>query len=1106
MLPDGMHLESGRLVNNTWTPNNGTLTVLQSGSSVPLLTGAKPPFAVVYSMDTAQFDTAGINRSPFFYVDAARAYFVTSTWADVLIDSTTSVRQLEYSFAPFHHPYTALFLRELNRSGADGLLNRKIQRFPEQYPPGNSFTFASYAPVATTTTADPNAVRDRNDFSRSGAMSIYNWETFFHVPFLIACKLMANQRFEEALDWFHRVFDPTNTESLSAPQRFWVTLPFFEQNDEAYRQQRIESLLADVTPRLDEIRAWKNNPFTPDVIARFRPIAYQKAVVMRYIDNLIAWGDQLFRRDTIESINEATLLYVLAGELLGRRPEHVAALPRPGKSYAELTTESALDPLGNTQVEVQLENLADRPTVMVASSDGMALPVINLAYFGIPANTELLAYWDTVADRLFKIRHCMDLSGTVRLLPLFEPPIDPAVLIRAAAAGVDLDSVLADTPGAGSPYRFQTLLAKAVEFTADVRALGDRMLAALDRRDAEALTRLQASNDVALQTAITDVRTAQVLETQRARESLEQGRNTVQDRIDYYTAIPYMNPWEVTATVVHGAGVVSEIVATVLNAVAGGASLVPSFSVGVSGFGGTPTVTASFGGGNVASSASSFAAVLQGVSSILHNAGSMLESQGTYRRQFDNNQFQADAARSELAQLEKQIIAAQARESIAAYEQAAHDTQVEQAKGVEEYLRTKYTTTELYDWTVAQISTVYFQAYQLAFDMARRAERAYRFELGDQASPPMIQFGYWDSLKKGLLSGDRLLNDLRRLEAIHLARNTRQLEATSHISLATLMPDKLLELKTRGTTSIELSEWLLATEHPGWINQRILSVAVSIPCTSVPYVGVHAGLTLTQAVVRRNDSTAGGFGNPFDAGDDRFLAAMSPVTRIVTSHASVDRGSFGYTSVDDRYTAFEGAGLISRWTITLDSRDNAFDVTTVTDVVLSFDYQGEQGGPALTDLARAAIDAATPTNGARLFALDNAYVSEWFQFLHPDAGAEQSLRIAVRAEDLPFLYRRMARRSRLSVSRADLVILSAYADQFDCRIAPPGQALPAPVSATRDPAFGDMHHATFSWPAASHDLLGDWQITVKRSADATWDALPGDLVEHAWLLLQFGTP
>ena len=66
----------------------------------------------------------------------------------------------------------------------------------------------------------------------------------------------------------------------------------------------------------------------PHVIARSRPSAYMKWVVMKYIDNLIGWGDSLFRQDTIESINQATQLYVLAGHILGPRPE---VIPRRGK-------------------------------------------------------------------------------------------------------------------------------------------------------------------------------------------------------------------------------------------------------------------------------------------------------------------------------------------------------------------------------------------------------------------------------------------------------------------------------------------------------------------------------------------------------------------------------------------------------------------------------------------------------------------------------------------------------------------------------------------------------------------------------------------------------
>ena len=50
---------------------------------------------------------------------------------------------------------------------------------------------------------------------------------------------------------------------------------------------------------------------------------------MTYIDNLIAWGDQLFSQDTIEAINEATQLYVMAADLLGPRPRRPSPAGEP---------------------------------------------------------------------------------------------------------------------------------------------------------------------------------------------------------------------------------------------------------------------------------------------------------------------------------------------------------------------------------------------------------------------------------------------------------------------------------------------------------------------------------------------------------------------------------------------------------------------------------------------------------------------------------------------------------------------------------------------------------------------------------------------------------
>src|SRR6185436_17656760 len=108
-------------------------------------------------------------------------------------------------------------------------------------------------------------------------------------------------------------------------------------------------------------------------------------------------------------------------------------------------------------------------------------------YFCIPQNDQLLAYWDKVADRLFKIRHCMNIEGIVRQLALFDPPIDPGALVRAAAAGMDIASIVNNVNQPLSTVRGPLLLQKALELCAEVKALGSSLLSALEKGDAEHL-------------------------------------------------------------------------------------------------------------------------------------------------------------------------------------------------------------------------------------------------------------------------------------------------------------------------------------------------------------------------------------------------------------------------------------------------------------------------------------------------------------------------------------------------------------------------------------------------------------------------------------------
>src|SRR5699024_10829951 len=139
--------------------------------------------------------------------------------------------------------------------------------------------------------------------------------------------------------------------------------------------------------------------------------------------------------------------------------------------------------------------------------------------------------------------------------------------------------------------------------------------------------------------------------------------------------------------------------------------------------------------------------------------------------------------------------------------------QIEQAEAEDEYLRNKYTNEQLYNWMLSEVSSVYFQAYHLAYDMAKKAEKSFRYELGLSDSS-FIQFGYWDSLKKGLMAGDKLMHDIYRMESAYYDQHKRELELTKHISLAQVAPACLIQLRITGKCTLEIPEWLFDMDYP----------------------------------------------------------------------------------------------------------------------------------------------------------------------------------------------------------------------------------------------------------------------------------------------------
>lgn len=179
-----------------------------------------------------------------------------------------------------------------------------------------------------------------------GSFGTYYREMFFHMPFLIANHLNSQQKFAEAQKWYHHIFDPTADEEIdvfgSGPtptpeealkkqrDRNWRYIEFRDPGIDKFRDQLNDK---------ETIEVYRKDPFNPHAIARLRLNAYQKTIVMKYIDNLLDWGDQLFAQDTMESINEATLLYILASDILGERPAELgecAEIPVESRTYESI--------------------------------------------------------------------------------------------------------------------------------------------------------------------------------------------------------------------------------------------------------------------------------------------------------------------------------------------------------------------------------------------------------------------------------------------------------------------------------------------------------------------------------------------------------------------------------------------------------------------------------------------------------------------------------------------------------------------------------------------------------------------------------------------------
>ena len=453
------------------------------------------------------------------------------------------------------------------------------------------------------------------------------------------------------------------------------------------------------------------------------------------------------------------------------------------------------------------------------------------------------------------------------------------------------------------------------------------------------------------------------------------------------------------------------LVASSHSVLAGVLNVIPQFTFGI-----TIPVAAQFqfGGSHLGSAMSAVGAAWGMLATNASYQAGRSATTGGHQRRYDDWRFQSNTAAKELEQIDKQILANEIRKQIAEREITNHDQQAENSQEVDEFMRDKFTSQQLYSWMVGQISSVYFRTYQLAHDIAKRAERTYRFELGLKESS-FIEFGYWDSLNKGLVVGERLYFDLKRMEAAYLDKNKREYEITRHVSLMQLDPVALLHLKETGQCEVSLPEALLDLDFPGHYLRRIKSVSLTIPCVTGPYSSVPCTLTLLKHSVRQSNNASGNYTRDLENDDLRFIDSFGAIQSIVTSSAQNDSGLFETNLRDERYLPFEGAGVISNWRLELPATFRPFDYSTISDVILHIRYTARDGGAGLKqkcagELGEILSDierASNETGLARIFGLRHEFPTEWSLLTsgtNQNPAVARSQSFAITKNRFPFLF------------------------------------------------------------------------------------------------------
>ena len=257
---------------------------------------------------------------------------------------------------------------------------------------------------------------------------------------MIAVHLSNNQRFAEAQKWFHLVFDPTSTDR---PCRRPSASGSPSCSGNGPGIQNINTLLALLSTPDAQLGAGadpgqdgrhhrlQRDPGQPVRAARRGPHPAERLPVVRR-DEVPGQPDRLGRqpvpgRHHRDAQRGHALLRAGRQHPRAAAAGHAAARRPPARRTSCSSSRRAWTRCptrwSTWRPSSRSTSCPARPPPEATAGDqsGALFGIGRSLYFCIPQNQNLLAYWDTVADRLFKIRNSENIQGVVAAAAAVRP-------------------------------------------------------------------------------------------------------------------------------------------------------------------------------------------------------------------------------------------------------------------------------------------------------------------------------------------------------------------------------------------------------------------------------------------------------------------------------------------------------------------------------------------------------------------------------------------------------------------------------------------------------------------------------------------------------------